>query len=73
MGFLLLLDVEADAPVITMPRSSNSQDFLEVDLGMLKMTNHITWLFGTNPRDKGVSALPAPRTILLWQQPLLIM
>lgn len=54
MGFLLLLDVEADAPVITMPRSSDSQDFLEVDLGTLKMTNHIAWLYGGSPRDKRV-------------------
>ena len=58
VGFLLLLDVEAEAPVITMPRSSDSQDFLEVDLGTVKMTNHIKWLFGTNPRDKKVSTRP---------------
>ena len=55
MGFLLLLDVEMDAPVITMPRSSDSQDFLEVDLGELKITNRINWLFGTSPKDKKVS------------------
>ena len=54
VGFLLLLDVEMDAPVITMPRSSDSQDFLEVDLGELKMTNRINWLFGTSPKDKKV-------------------
>ena len=59
VGFLLLLDVEAEAPVITMPHSSDSQDFLEVDLGTLKMTNRINWLFGTNPRDKKASTLPA--------------
>ena len=59
VGFLLLLNVEAEAPVITMPRSSDSQDFLEVDLGTLKMTNHIDWLFGTNPRDKKASPLLA--------------
>ena len=58
MGFLLLLDVEAEAPVITMPRSSDSQDFLEVDLGTVKMTNRIKWLFGTTPKDKKVSTLP---------------
>ena len=43
-----------DAPVITMPRSSDSQDFLEVDLGELKMTNRINWRFGTSPKDKKV-------------------
>ena len=59
VGFLLLLDVEADAPVITMPRSSDSQDFLEVDLGTLKLTNHIAWLFGSSPRDKRVGILYA--------------
>lgn len=46
-----------DAPVITMPRSSDSQDFLEVDLGELKMTNRINWLFGTSPKDKKVILL----------------
>lgn len=54
VGFLLLMDVEADAPVITMPRSSDSQDFLEVDLGTLKMTNCINWRFGSSPRDRKV-------------------
>ena len=54
---MLLLDVEAEAPVVTMPRSSDSQDFLEVDLGTLKMTNRINWLFGTDPRDKQVCIL----------------
>jgi len=63
VGFLLLLDVEAEAPVVTMPRSSDSQDFLEVDLGTLKMTNRINWLFGSNPRDKKVGILCA-RTML---------
>ena len=53
------MDVEAEAPVITMPRSSDSQDFLEVDLGTVKMTNHINWLFGTTPKDKKVITLPA--------------
>jgi len=65
VGFLLLLDVEAEAPVVTMPRSSDSQDFLEVDLGTLKMTNRINWLFGSNPRDKKVGILSAWTTLEL--------
>ena len=63
VGFLLLLDVEAEAPVVTMPRSSDSQDFLEVDLGTLKMTNRINWLFGSNPKDKKVGILSALTTL----------
>lgn len=38
---LLLLDVEADAPVVRMPRSTDSLDAIEVDLGQLALTSSI--------------------------------
>jgi hypothetical protein len=40
----ILLDVEMNAPVIEMPRYSTSADSLEVDLGVLKLTNSIVLL-----------------------------
>lgn len=40
----VLLDVEMNAPVIEMPRHSSSADSLEVDLGVLKLTNSIVLL-----------------------------
>lgn len=40
----VLLDVEMNAPVIEMPRHSTSADSLEVDLGVLKLTNSIVLL-----------------------------
>lgn len=46
MGFLLLMDVELNAPVITIPRSSDSLDALEVDLGTFTLSNHIAWFGG---------------------------
>lgn len=41
LGFAVLLDVEMNAPVIEMPRNSESRDSLEVDLGVLTITNRI--------------------------------
>lgn len=41
LGFAVLLDVEMNAPVIEMPRNSESKDSLEVDLGILTVTNRI--------------------------------
>jgi len=41
LGFAVLLDVEMNAPVIEMPRNSESKDSLEVDLGVLTLTNRI--------------------------------
>eukprot|EP00892_Ulva_mutabilis_P007576 jgi/Ulvmu1/5190/UM021_0207.1 len=41
LAFAVLLDVEMNAPVIEMPRNSESKDSLEVDLGVLTLTNRI--------------------------------
>jgi hypothetical protein len=46
MGTPILLDVEMNAPVIEMPRHSTSDDSLEVDLGVLKLTNRVVCLDG---------------------------
>ncbi|KAK9834254.1 hypothetical protein WJX81_000411 [Elliptochloris bilobata] len=51
-GTLLLLDVEMVAPVITMPRCSDSRDALEVDLGHLQMRNALSWRGGAGAGDK---------------------
>lgn len=42
-AFMLLLDVHMEAPVIEMPRHSESADSLEVDLGVLDLSNAITF------------------------------
>ena len=54
MGTLLLLDVEMEAPVITMPRCSDSRDALEVDLGHLQLRNALSWRGGAGAGDKQV-------------------
>lgn len=39
--FVLAMEVEMDAPVISMPRFSNSTDAIEVDLGLLKLSTSV--------------------------------
>jgi hypothetical protein len=40
--FILAMDVEMCAPVISMPRSSTSGDAIEVDLGVLRLTTTVS-------------------------------
>lgn len=40
---LVLLDVSLNAPVIVLPQSSSSSEALELDLGILRVTNSIAW------------------------------
>ncbi len=54
---LLLLDVEMEAPVISMPRCSDSRDALEVDLGHLQLRNALSWRGGAGAGDKKVKGL----------------
>lgn len=55
VGFLLLLDVEMNAPVITIPRNTDSLDALEVDLGTFTLSNRIAWIGGEgNASDRKV-------------------
>ena len=55
MGTLLLLDVEMAAPVITMPRCSDSRDALELDLGHLQLRNALSWRGGAGAGDRKVA------------------
>eukprot|EP00887_Chlorella_sp_A99_P001951 scaffold18.g1951.t1 len=56
---LLLLDVEADAPVVRMPRSTDSLDAIEVDLGQLALTSSIQLV---SPK---VAGAPGDKPLLL--------
>ena len=57
VGFLLVLDVEMNAPVITIPRNTDSLDALEVDLGTFTLSNRIAWIGGKgNASDRKVKA-----------------
>ncbi|XWS14258.1 hypothetical protein CRYUN_Cryun36dG0107400 [Craigia yunnanensis] len=39
----LKLDLTLDTPIIIVPRNSMSKDFIQLDVGMLKVTNEISW------------------------------
>jgi hypothetical protein len=65
VGVLLLLDVEMAAPVITIPRNSNSRDALEVDLGTLKLTNRLAWLGNGGTSSRRVRSITAQKYWLL--------
>ena len=52
--FVLQLDLQMDAPVIAMPRYSDSKDNGKVDLGAVHMSNQIIWHTGNNVNDPQV-------------------
>ena len=54
IGMVLQLDVSMDAPVITMPRNSDSKDAVEVDLGSLRLHNSVAWRKGSSADDPQV-------------------
>ena len=56
---VLQLDVDMEAPVITMPRSSNSGDAIKLDLGSLHLANTVAWVASATSQDKNVSTLLA--------------
>ncbi|XP_017974971.1 PREDICTED: uncharacterized protein LOC18603726 [Theobroma cacao] len=39
----LKLDLTLDTPIIIVPRNSMSKDFIQLDVGLLKITNEISW------------------------------
>ncbi|GAV71650.1 DUF946 domain-containing protein/DUF1162 domain-containing protein/Chorein_N domain-containing protein [Cephalotus follicularis] len=39
----LMLDLSLDTPIIIVPSNSQSQDFLQLDFGQLKVTNEFSW------------------------------
>ena len=58
MGFILLLDLDMDAPVITMPRHSESMDEIEVDLGSLHLSNTFSWSGGSSVDNPSIFSRP---------------
>ncbi|KAK9815130.1 hypothetical protein WJX73_008307 [Symbiochloris irregularis] len=57
--FVLLMDLHMDAPIITMPRQSDSSDNVKVDLGSIHLGNQVVWHTGESPTD--------PEAVLLEQ------
>ena len=55
IGAVLQLDIEMEAPVISMPRSSSSQDSLQIDLGFLSLHNSLKWIAGSGTDDPQVN------------------
>ena len=49
--FVLNLDLHMDAPIITMPRQSDSSDNVKVDLGSVKLGNAVSWHSGSSLND----------------------
>lgn len=49
--FVLLLDLSMEAPVITVPRTSDSEDNLEINLGSLQLSNVVRLVQGNGPLD----------------------
>lgn len=54
VGAILQMDIEMEAPVISMPRSSDSEDSLQIDLGFLSMHNSLKWIGGSRPDEPQV-------------------
>ncbi|KAI3512412.1 hypothetical protein L1887_19727 [Cichorium endivia] len=42
-GAAIKLDLSLETPIIVVPRNSHNKDFLEIDLGHLKVTNEASW------------------------------
>ncbi|KFM29234.1 Vacuolar protein sorting-associated protein 13A [Auxenochlorella protothecoides] len=55
--FVLVLEVEMDAPIIVLPRQSNSLDSLEVDLGNLSLSSKVVEVPGEECGKRGVQVL----------------
>lgn len=58
--FLILLDISMEAPVIILPRNSDSSDSLEVDLGKLTLANRVLCLGPALPTSPQVAPLLIP-------------
>ena len=64
VGAVLQMDIEMEAPVISMPRSSDSEDSLQIDLGFLNLHNSLKWIGGSSPEDPQVNA--ASCVTMIW-------
>ena len=54
VGAILQLEIDVEAPVISMPRNSDSQDSVQLDLGFVKVHNSFMWIGGSNVDDPKV-------------------
>lgn len=63
---ILILDVEMEAPIITMPRESDSKDAIKLDLGSLHVGNSIDWYTGNSLRDPKVGTSMEFSVLLRW-------
>ena len=64
VGAILQMDIEMEAPVISMPRSSDSEDSLQIDLGFLNLHNSLKWIGGSSPEDPQVNV--AICVMMMW-------
>ena len=56
VGAVVQMDIEMEAPVISMPRSSDSQDSVQLDLGFVNLHNSLKWIGGSSTEDPKVSS-----------------
>ena len=54
VGSVLQLDIDMEAPVISMPRTSDSQDSVQLDLGYINVHNSLKWFGGSSVEDPKV-------------------
>lgn len=54
VGMVLQMDIEMQAPVVSMPRNSDSQDCVQLDLGSFSLHNSLKWIGGTSTSDPQV-------------------
>lgn len=62
VGMVLQMDIDMEAPVISMPRNSDSQDCLQIDLGSFSLHNSLKWIGGSGTSDPKVSKPPQTTT-----------
>ena len=55
VGMVLQMDIDMEAPVISMPRTSDSQDCVQLDLGSFSLNNSLKWIGGTSTSDPKVT------------------
>lgn len=55
VGMVLQMDIDMEAPVISMPRNSDSQDCVQLDLGSFSLRNSLKWIGGSSTSDPKVS------------------
>ena len=56
VGAVIQMDIEMEAPVISMPRNSDSQDSVQLDLGFVNLHNSLRWIGGSSTEDPQVGS-----------------